>query len=91
MVTIKTRYGYSDKMLAKETAMIELTEEQRESIDKGRAVRIHKNGREYVLLHPDVYDRLADGGYDDRPWDAKEMDLLREESVDLLDRYGKDV
>jgi hypothetical protein len=78
-------------MLAKETAMIELTEEQRDSIEQGRAVRIHENGRDYVLLHPDVYDRLADGGYNDSPWDPEEMDRLREESVDLLDRYGKDV
>lgn len=51
--------------------MIELSEEQRESIKKGRAVRVHENGREYVLLHPDVYDRLADGGYDDSPWDPE--------------------
>jgi hypothetical protein len=78
-------------MLAKETAMIELTEEQRDSIEKGQAVRVYENGREYVLLRPDVYDRIADGGYDDSPWDAEEMDRLREESVALLDRYGKDV
>jgi hypothetical protein len=78
-------------MLAKETAMIELTAEQRESIEKGQAVRVSENGREYVVLRPDVYDRIADGGYDDSPWDAEEMDRLREESVTLLDRYGKDV
>jgi hypothetical protein len=29
-------------------------------------------------------------GYDDGPWDAEELDRLREESVGLLDRYGKD-
>jgi hypothetical protein len=78
-------------MLPKETTMIELTEQQRESIEKGEAVRVHENSREYVLLRPDVYDRLGDGGYDDRPWEAEEMDRLREESVALLDRYGKDV
>ncbi len=70
--------------------MIELTEEQRQSIDQGKAVRIQEDDREYVLLRPDVYDRLAEGGYDDSPWDAAEMDWLREESVALLDRYGKD-
>lgn len=69
--------------------MIELTEEQRKSIQDGRAVRVCENGREYVLLRPDVYDRLTDA-YDDSPWGAEEMDRLREESVDLLDRYGKD-
>jgi hypothetical protein len=69
--------------------MIELTEEQRQAIEDGRAVRVRENGREYVLLRPDVYDRLADEGYDDGPWTADEMDRLREESVALLDRFGK--
>jgi hypothetical protein len=70
--------------------MIELSEEQRKAIDEGQAVRVQENGREYVLLRPDVYDRLAEDDYVDSPWDAEEMDRLREESVDLLDRYGKD-
>jgi hypothetical protein len=70
--------------------MIELTEEQRKSIQEGKAVRVQENGQEYVLLRPDVYERLADEGYDDSPWNAEEMDRLREESVSLLDRYGKD-
>ena len=70
--------------------MIELSDEQRKSLDEGQAVRVQENGREYVLLRPDVYDRLAEEGYDDRPWDAEELDRLREESADLLDRYGKD-
>jgi hypothetical protein len=69
--------------------MIELTEEQRKSIEDGRAVRVRENEREYVLLRPEVYDRLAQG-YDDSPWDAEEIDRLREESVAMLDRYGKD-
>ncbi len=69
--------------------MIELSEEQRKSLNEGKAVRVRENGQEYVLLRPDVYDRLADEGYDDSPWDADEMDRLREEAVDMLDRYGK--
>jgi hypothetical protein len=77
-------------MSTKEAAMIELSDEQRKSLDEGQAVRVQENGREYVLLRPDVYDRLAEEGYDDRPWDAEELDRLREESADLLDRYGKD-
>lgn len=71
--------------------MIELTDEQRQSLEKGNAVRVQENGREYVLLRPDVYDRIANDGYDDGPWDAAEMDRLRAESVALLDHYGKDV
>ncbi len=69
--------------------MIELTEEERKSIQDGKAVRVRENGREYVLLRPDVYDRLAQEGHDDSPWDAEEMDRLREESVALLDHFGK--
>jgi hypothetical protein len=70
--------------------MIELTEEQRKSIQEGKAVRVRENGQEYVLLRPDDYEQLADEGYDDSPWEAAEMDRLREESLDLLDRCGKD-
>jgi hypothetical protein len=62
-------------MQAKETAMIELTEDQRKTIQDGLAVHVRENGQEYVLLRPDVYDRLV-GEYDDSPWDAEEMDRL---------------
>jgi hypothetical protein len=71
-----------------EIAMIELSEEQRKSLDEGKAVRVQEYGREYVLLRPDEYDRLAEEGYDDSPWDADEMDRLREDAVDLLDRFA---
>ena len=57
--------------------MIELTEEQRRSVDEGKAVRVHENGREYVLLRPDVYDRLAEQGYDDDPWEPEEMEVAK--------------
>ncbi len=70
--------------------MIELSDEPRQSLDEGKAVRVEENGREYVLLRPDVYERLAEEGHDDSRWDGEELDRLREESLDLLDRYGKD-
>ena len=70
--------------------MIELTEAQRRALQEARAVRVRENGHEYILLRPDVYDRLAGEGYDDGPWTAEEMDRLREEAVALLDRYGRD-
>lgn len=66
--------------------MIELTEDERSCLNEGRAVRVHDEGQEYVLLRPDVYDRLIEDGYDDSPWDAEEMDRLREESLEGLDR-----
>ena len=70
--------------------MIELSEEQRKSLEDGSAVRVRENGQEYVLLRPEVYNRLAREGYDADPWEAEEMDRLRVESVALLDQYGKD-
>ena len=70
--------------------MIELTEDERRCLHEGRAVRVQDKGREYVLLRLDVYDRLTEDGYDDSPWDAEEMDRLREESLERLDRYGMD-
>jgi hypothetical protein len=77
-------------MPAKEKLVIELTEEQRASIDSGKPVHVRENGHEYVMLRPDIYERLADGGYDDTPWTPDELDRLREESVAMLDSYGKD-
>jgi hypothetical protein len=66
--------------------VIELTEQQRKTIEAGTAVRVHESGREYVLLRPDVYERLAEA---DSSWTAEELDRLREESVAALDRFGK--
>ena len=69
--------------------MIELTPEQRKSIQEGGAVRVRENGQEYVLLRPEVFDRLTED-YEDSPWDPEEMDRMREESVALLDNFGKE-
>ena len=70
--------------------MIELTEEQRNSIREGLPVRVAEDGNQYVLLRADVYERLADAVYDDSPWTSEEMDQLRADSLAALDRYGKD-
>ena len=40
--------------------MIELTPEERKSIQEGRPVHVRDNGQEYVLLRPDVYKRLLE-------------------------------
>jgi hypothetical protein len=34
-------------------------------LQDGKAVRVRENGQEYVLLRPDVYERLSEGEYDD--------------------------
>ncbi|HQU45068.1 MAG TPA: hypothetical protein PK867_19800 [Pirellulales bacterium] len=70
--------------------MIELAEEQRNSIRDGLPVRVSEDGNQYVLLRADVYERLAEPDDDDSPWTAEEMDQLRAESLAALDRYGKD-
>ena len=70
--------------------MIELTEEQRNAVRDGSPVRVAENGDQYVLLRADVYERLAEAGYDDSPWTAEEMDQLRAEALAALDRYGMD-
>lgn len=70
--------------------MIELTEEQRNSVRDGLPVRVAEEGNHYVLLRADVYDRLAETDFDDSPWTAEEMDQLRADSLAALDRYGRD-
>ena len=69
--------------------MIQLTEQQRKAIEGGAAIRVAEEGHEYVLLRPDVYERLAEGSYDDGTWTAEELDRLRDEAVTMLDNYGK--
>jgi hypothetical protein len=69
--------------------VIELTEEQRKSVENGNPVRVYENGNEYVVLRPDVYDRLMDRDYDNGHWSADELDRLREEAVSMLDNFGE--
>jgi hypothetical protein len=59
-------------MLPKETAMIELMEQQKQAIGSGEPVRLRENGQEYVLVRADVFDRLVEGEYDDSPWTSEE-------------------
>lgn len=70
--------------------MIELSDQQRKTVEDGMPVRVYENGREYVLLRPDLYERLSKGVNDDDSWTAEELDRLREEAVTMLDRFGKD-
>lgn len=70
--------------------MIELTEKDRQYLDAGKAVSFQEDGREYILLRRDVYERLSEESHKNDPWSAEEMDRLREESVSHLDRCGMD-
>jgi hypothetical protein len=63
-------------MPSKEPAMIDLTEQQKQALSNGEAVRLREDGQEYVLLRADLYDRLAREEYDDSPWTAEERYTL---------------
>jgi hypothetical protein len=60
----------------KEAVMIELSEEQKQAISSGEAVRLRDNGQEFVVLRADLYDRLIEEEYDDSPWTPQERDAL---------------
>src|SRR5437870_3385105 len=51
----------------KEATMIELTEDQKQAVSSGHAIRLQDNGQEFVIVRADVYDRLIQQGYDDSP------------------------
>lgn len=67
--------------------MIELSNEQRQAIDRGEPVYVRDSGQELVLLRGDLYEKLRED-YDDDAWTDEERDLLREEAVRMLD-HGK--
>jgi hypothetical protein len=69
--------------------MIELSQEQQQPLQAGEPVRVRDNGQQNELLRFDVYDGLVEETIDHSPWTPMELDLLREESVALLDRYGR--
>jgi hypothetical protein len=65
---------------AKETAMIELTEQQMDALEnsEGTPLRL-MNPRTrgiYVLLPADEYRRLKEDEYDDSPWTKEELQAL---------------
>lgn len=56
--------------------MIELTEQQKQAVSNGEAIRLRENGQEYVIIRADVYDRLVAEEYDDSPWTPEERYAL---------------
>ena len=83
--------------------MIELTDEQRQQLDSGRAVEVTDSGtdRPYVVLSKDVYDRLSQLRYDDSEWTDDDLRafLARaaaangwgEPGMDAYDRYDEEL
>lgn len=50
-----------------------LTEQQKSAVRDGKAVRIHDEGTECVVVRADMYDRLKDLLHDDNDWAYGEM------------------
>ncbi len=69
--------------------MIRLTVEQKALVRAGKAVKVCDDGDELVLVRSDVFERLQRCEYDRSSWSAEELDVVREESVNLLDQFGK--
>jgi hypothetical protein len=69
-----------------ETAVIELTQEQRKELSQPEPIAIDPETREtYVLVRRETYQRLKELLYDDSPWTDEEMDLLAADVDAMLD------
>ena len=83
--------------------MIELTEEQRQQLEGGKAVDVSdtKTTQSYVLLRKDVFERVRRLLYDDSDWSEDELRLLLTQSakdngwdepgMDAYDRYDEEL
>ncbi len=82
--------------------MIELTEEQRQQLESGKAVDVTdpQTAQLYVVLRKDVYERFRHLLYDDSEWMEDELRLLLARSakengwdeavMDAYDRYDEE-
>ena len=83
--------------------MIQLTEEQRRTLESGKAVDVTDSdtAQRYVLLGKDVFERVRRLMYDDSEWTDEELrgQLARsakdngweEVGMDAYDRYDEEV
>lgn len=82
--------------------MIEITEEQRQRLESGKAIDVvdSQTAQHYVMLGTDVYARIRQLLYDDSDWTQEEMrlNLARaardngwdEPAMDAYDRYDEE-
>jgi hypothetical protein len=67
-------------MQDKETAMIELTEQQVKALENAEETPLRlvkaRTKEAYVLLPLDEYNRSREEGYDDTPWTREELQTL---------------
>jgi len=79
--------------------MIELTDEQRQQLERGKAIDVMdpQSAQLYVILRKDVYERFRNLLYDDSEWTEDELRLRlarsakdngwEEPGMDDYDRY----
>jgi hypothetical protein len=74
--------------------MIELTEQQRQQLESGKAVDVTdpQTAQRYVLLRKDVYERVRQLLYDDSDWSEDELrlQLARSAEINGWDEPGMD-
>jgi len=83
--------------------MIELTSEQRQQLESGKAVDVSdpQTSERYVILRKDVFDRVSRLLYDDSDWSADELRLQLARSakdngwdipgMEAYDRYDEEL
>ena len=83
--------------------MIELTEEQRQQLESGRAVDVSdpETSQHYVILKKDAFERVRGLLFDDSDWTEDELRLMLARSskdngwdeprMDEYDRYDEEL
>ncbi len=84
-------------------AMIDLTDEQRQQLQSGKAVEVtdQPTAQSYVVLRKDLYDRVRNLLYDDSEWSDDELLAMLarsskengwdEPGMDAYDRYDEEL
>ena len=65
-----------------------ITKEQFEAAEQGQPVEIETEGREFVLLSRDRYDRMKNLISEDDEWSDEEMSRLAAQTFEEADNAG---
>jgi hypothetical protein len=66
-----------------------ITKEQLETAETGQPVELVEDGKEFVLIRRDLYDRVKHViEYDDSDWTEEEMSRLAAETFEAADEAG---
>jgi hypothetical protein len=72
-----------------ERLMLELTAEERISLETGEPVPCVVDATDCVVVRKDVFDRVQHVAYDDNEWSAEEMIALAARAFDDADTAGR--